>query len=179
MNRATPLTIREQVCLVCGSPSPDEASPDCTHTKVARFADLPPSLRDMVHRVLRAKAFLTSAMVTLEKGAQLEAAAGRAVIDDDSDVYSPGPNVHFLHRRGELVRPPTEPPRSSSSTPVKPPMVKLSEPMGPKPPPLKLKTPKAPKRRNPNPPPPSPRRSTEDTTSGSLFTPPPSTGEGR
>jgi len=169
MNAATPLKITAEICLVCGSPNPDEAAPDCTHPKVARFAELSTELRDLVIRIRRARAYAKVALVTLSEGARMEQAAGRAIVDDQSVGYSPGANVLFLHRRGELVREEADPP---------PEPVRLSPPAsGPKPPALKLTPPRKKRKASPHPNQNLPPRPKRGAGTGDLFGSDPSMGE--
>ena len=170
MNTAAPINFTAQVCLLCGSPSPDEAAADCSHERVARFCELPSDLRALVLRIRQARAFVSTSLATLAEAAKLEEGAGRAVIDTESATYSPGSNVLFLNaRRGELVRNEPAPPSKVTIRPapaaVEPPKAKPSAVAGK---PLVLKPAKIRKRSKASPPPPAPKKP-GDTATGDLF----------
>jgi hypothetical protein len=101
---STALKVAMQVCLECGSLDPDTVAPNCTHPRVARFTSVDRSVSELVLKIRRSVAFQREALRILDDTARIEAAAGRAVVDDDSATYAPPANVVFLRPRGELVR---------------------------------------------------------------------------
>ena len=155
-----PRTIEASVCLLCGSPKPDDVAPDCTHPKVARFEKATQALRDLVLRLRHARRAVAETLLSLEDMARFEAGAGHAIIDEDSGTHAPPPNVRFLRPRGELVRDEFEqpvvvraklgaavavapnPPIVATAPVLGTPVAGLKIGSGPEPPPLVLSPPK-------------------------------------
>lgn len=161
-----------QVCLHCGSIDPDEIAPDCTHPRVARFQEVSPVVTETITKIRRAVTYQREALRFLADTAVIEAAAGRAVVDEHSETYAPPENVVFLRPRGELVRRDDETPTAtpSKSTPSSRPAPAVSGPALE----LRAPTPTPPRRRRAAP----PRPKREDESTPALFeTPSPSTDE--
>ena len=136
-----PRTIEASVCLLCGSPKPDDVSPDCTHPRVARFESATQALRDLVLRLRHARRFVAESLLSLEDMARFEAGAGHAIIDEDSGTHAPPANVRFLRPRGELLR--NVPPEPEQPAPPPAPVAtSRGSRSAPEPPPLVLSPPK-------------------------------------
>lgn len=112
-----PIKTTVEVCLRCGSTEPMVLTAECPHPHVARFVELRPELADLVTRLRRARSYQAHVAGELAAAAALEQLAGRAVLDDEPEVFLLPAGVVFLRPRDERYREPVVDPEGESPSP--------------------------------------------------------------